>query len=94
LEPFFALIVLAFFPIAPPSHPLAVLAALRKRERHPLLRLAMQRVSFTNRAKLLKLDPVRVVLFILLRGIVTILAIGTGQSNSDAQPGHLLALAL
>jgi hypothetical protein len=52
----------------------------------------MQRVSFTSRAKLLELDPIRVVLFVLLRGIVTVLTIGTGQSNSDAQPGHLLTL--
>jgi hypothetical protein len=52
----------------------------------------MQRVSFTNRAKLLELDPVWVVLFILLCSIVTVLAIGTGQSDPAAQPGHLLTI--
>jgi hypothetical protein len=52
----------------------------------------MQRVDFTGRAKLLELDPIRAVLFVFLCGIVTVLAIGTGQSNSDAQPVHLLTL--
>jgi hypothetical protein len=43
-----------------------------------LLRLAMQFVSFAYRAKFLELDPVRIVLFVLLRGIVPVFAFGTG----------------
>jgi hypothetical protein len=50
----------------------------------------MQCVRFAGWAKLLELDPVRIVLLVLLRGIIAVLALGAGQSNSDSQPGHLL----
>jgi hypothetical protein len=52
----------------------------------------MQRVSLTNRTKFLELDPVRVVLFIFMCGIIPVIAVGASQSDPDAQADHLLII--